>query len=62
MVCVCLQEVLVEQRTVLSDMLQQLLKQRDQREKELQQVLVRRFTLIFHVYLKVNIQILIRMA
>ncbi|XP_072228108.1 E3 ubiquitin-protein ligase LRSAM1 [Leuresthes tenuis] len=35
-----LQEVLVEQRTALSDLLQQLLKQRDQREQELQQVLV----------------------
>uniref|UniRef100_A0AAX7TED0 RING-type domain-containing protein n=1 Tax=Astatotilapia calliptera TaxID=8154 RepID=A0AAX7TED0_ASTCA len=34
-----LQEVLVEQRTALSDMLQQLLKQRDQREQELLQVL-----------------------
>ncbi|XP_044029149.1 E3 ubiquitin-protein ligase LRSAM1 [Siniperca chuatsi] len=34
-----LQEVLVEQRTALSDLLQQLLKQRDQREKELRQVL-----------------------
>ncbi|XP_076614091.1 E3 ubiquitin-protein ligase LRSAM1 [Chaetodon auriga] len=34
-----LQEVLVDQRTALSDLLQQLLKQRDQREKELQQVL-----------------------
>nr|XP_020456835.1 E3 ubiquitin-protein ligase LRSAM1 [Monopterus albus] len=34
-----LQEVLVEQRTALSDLLQQLLKQRDQRELELQQVL-----------------------
>uniref|UniRef100_I3K420 Leucine rich repeat and sterile alpha motif containing 1 n=1 Tax=Oreochromis niloticus TaxID=8128 RepID=I3K420_ORENI len=34
-----LQEVLVEQRTALSDMLQQLLKQRDQREQELRQVL-----------------------
>uniref|UniRef100_A0AAX7T0D0 RING-type domain-containing protein n=1 Tax=Astatotilapia calliptera TaxID=8154 RepID=A0AAX7T0D0_ASTCA len=33
------QEVLVEQRTALSDMLQQLLKQRDQREQELLQVL-----------------------
>uniref|UniRef100_A0A8D0DB17 Leucine rich repeat and sterile alpha motif containing 1 n=1 Tax=Sander lucioperca TaxID=283035 RepID=A0A8D0DB17_SANLU len=32
--------VLVEQRTVLSDLLQQLLKQRDQREQELRQVLV----------------------
>ncbi|XP_041816474.1 E3 ubiquitin-protein ligase LRSAM1 [Chelmon rostratus] len=35
-----LQEVLVEQRTALSDLLQQLLKQRDQREQELHQVLV----------------------
>ncbi|KAM8829200.1 E3 ubiquitin-protein ligase LRSAM1 isoform 2-T3 [Spinachia spinachia] len=35
-----LQEVLVEQRTSLSDLLRQLLKQRDQREQELQQVLV----------------------
>lgn len=35
-----LQEVLVEQRTALSDLLQQLLKQRDQREQELRQVLV----------------------
>ncbi|XP_028274113.1 E3 ubiquitin-protein ligase LRSAM1 [Parambassis ranga] len=34
-----LQEVLIEQRTALSDLLQQLLKQRDQREQELQQVL-----------------------
>ncbi|XP_045923199.1 E3 ubiquitin-protein ligase LRSAM1 isoform X1 [Micropterus dolomieu] len=34
-----LQEVLVEQRTALSDLLQQLLKQRDQREKELRQLL-----------------------
>jgi len=30
----------VEQRTALSDLLQQLLKQRDQREQELRQVLV----------------------
>ncbi|KAK2888624.1 E3 ubiquitin-protein ligase LRSAM1 isoform X1 [Channa argus] len=35
-----LQEVLGEQRTALSDLLQQLLKQRDQREQELRQVLV----------------------
>uniref|UniRef100_A0A1A7WJI2 Leucine rich repeat and sterile alpha motif containing 1 n=1 Tax=Iconisemion striatum TaxID=60296 RepID=A0A1A7WJI2_9TELE len=35
-----LQEVLVEQRTALSDMLQQLLKQKDQREQELRQILV----------------------
>ncbi|MED6248939.1 hypothetical protein ATANTOWER_007246 [Ataeniobius toweri] len=35
-----LQEVLVEQRSALSDLLQQLLKQRDQREQELRQVLV----------------------
>ncbi|XP_040013331.1 E3 ubiquitin-protein ligase LRSAM1-like [Xiphias gladius] len=34
-----LQEVLVEQRTALSDLLQQLLKQRDQREQELRQIL-----------------------
>lgn len=34
-----LQEVLVMQRTALSDLLQQLLKQRDQREQELRQVL-----------------------
>ncbi|XP_008285564.1 E3 ubiquitin-protein ligase LRSAM1 [Stegastes partitus] len=34
-----LQEVLVDQRTALSDLLQQLLKQRDQREQELRQVL-----------------------
>ncbi|KAM9322532.1 E3 ubiquitin-protein ligase LRSAM1 [Pholidichthys leucotaenia] len=34
-----LQEVLVDQRTALSDLLQQLLKQRDQREQELLQVL-----------------------
>ncbi|XP_036972970.1 E3 ubiquitin-protein ligase LRSAM1 isoform X2 [Acanthopagrus latus] len=34
-----LQEVLGEQRTALSDLLQQLLKQRDQREQELRQVL-----------------------
>ncbi|MEQ2167034.1 hypothetical protein GOODEAATRI_000087, partial [Goodea atripinnis] len=33
-------EVLVEQRSALSDLLQQLLKQRDQREQELRQVLV----------------------
>lgn len=41
-VCVCVraQEVLVEQRKALSDMLQQLMKQRDQREQELRQVLV----------------------
>lgn len=43
LVCVCVQEVLVEQRTALSDMLQQLLKQRDQREQELRQVLVRNY-------------------
>lgn len=35
-----LQEVLVDQRTALTDLLQQLLKQRDQREQELRQVLV----------------------
>uniref|UniRef100_A0A146P7I8 Leucine rich repeat and sterile alpha motif containing 1 n=1 Tax=Fundulus heteroclitus TaxID=8078 RepID=A0A146P7I8_FUNHE len=35
-----LQEVLGEQRTALGDLLQQLLKQRDQREQELLQVLV----------------------
>ncbi|KAA8584688.1 hypothetical protein FQN60_008473 [Etheostoma spectabile] len=34
-----LQEVLVEQRTALGNLLQQLLKQRDQREQELRQVL-----------------------
>uniref|UniRef100_A0A4W6DGB2 Leucine rich repeat and sterile alpha motif containing 1 n=1 Tax=Lates calcarifer TaxID=8187 RepID=A0A4W6DGB2_LATCA len=34
-----LQEILVEQRTALSDLLHQLLKQRDQREKELRQIL-----------------------
>ncbi|XP_023253676.1 E3 ubiquitin-protein ligase LRSAM1 [Seriola lalandi dorsalis] len=34
-----LQEVLVDQRTALSDLLQQLLKQRDQREQELRQIL-----------------------
>lgn len=34
-----LQEVLVDQRTALGDLLQQLLKQRDQREQELRQVL-----------------------
>ncbi|XP_037389419.1 E3 ubiquitin-protein ligase LRSAM1 isoform X3 [Pygocentrus nattereri] len=34
------QEVLAEQRTALTDMLQQLLKQRDQREMELKQVLM----------------------
>ncbi|XP_034048319.1 E3 ubiquitin-protein ligase LRSAM1 isoform X2 [Thalassophryne amazonica] len=34
-----LQEVLADQRTALSDLLQQLLKQRDQREQELLQVL-----------------------
>lgn len=36
-----LQEVLVDQRAALSDLLQQLLKQRDQREQELRQILVR---------------------
>ncbi|XP_047425703.1 E3 ubiquitin-protein ligase LRSAM1 isoform X2 [Mugil cephalus] len=35
-----LQEILVEQRTALGDLLQQLLKQKDQREKELRQVLM----------------------
>ncbi|XP_070706845.1 E3 ubiquitin-protein ligase LRSAM1 [Pempheris klunzingeri] len=35
-----LQEVLVEQRTALSDLLQQLLKQREQREQELRQILL----------------------
>ncbi|KAM6902482.1 E3 ubiquitin-protein ligase LRSAM1 [Xenentodon cancila] len=35
-----LEEVLVNQRTALSDLLQQLMKQRDQREQELRQVLV----------------------
>ncbi|XP_027021203.1 E3 ubiquitin-protein ligase LRSAM1 [Tachysurus fulvidraco] len=35
-----LQEALAEQRTALSDMLQQLLKQKDQREVELKQVLM----------------------
>lgn len=35
------QEVLVEERAALSDLLQQLMKQRSQREQELQQVLVR---------------------
>ncbi|XP_029025704.1 E3 ubiquitin-protein ligase LRSAM1 isoform X2 [Betta splendens] len=35
-----LQEFLVEQRTALGDLLQQLLKQRDQREVELRQILV----------------------
>lgn len=44
---VCLQEVLVDQRTALSDMLQQLLKQRDQREQELQQILVRKHQNLF---------------
>lgn len=44
-VCVCVQEVLVEQRTALSDLLQQLLKQRDQREQELRQILVRKWLL-----------------
>lgn len=39
--CVCVQEVLVDQRTALSDLLQQLLKQKNQREQELQQILVR---------------------
>uniref|UniRef100_A0A3P8VQI4 Leucine rich repeat and sterile alpha motif containing 1 n=1 Tax=Cynoglossus semilaevis TaxID=244447 RepID=A0A3P8VQI4_CYNSE len=34
-----LQEVLVDQRTALSDLLQQLLKQKNQREQELQQIL-----------------------
>uniref|UniRef100_A0A674NTW8 Leucine rich repeat and sterile alpha motif containing 1 n=1 Tax=Takifugu rubripes TaxID=31033 RepID=A0A674NTW8_TAKRU len=38
--CVCVQEFLVEQRSALSGMLQQLMKQRDQREQELRQVLV----------------------
>lgn len=41
----CVQEVLVEQRTALSDLLQQLLKQRDQREQELRQVLVSKLLL-----------------
>lgn len=36
----CVQEVLLEQRKALSDTLQQLMKQRDQREQELRQVLV----------------------
>lgn len=31
----------MDQRTALSDLLQQLLKQRDQREQELRQILVR---------------------
>lgn len=35
----------MEQRTALSDLLQQLLKQRDQREQELRQVLVRKLFL-----------------
>ncbi|XP_053473763.1 E3 ubiquitin-protein ligase LRSAM1 [Ictalurus furcatus] len=35
-----LQEALAEQRTALSDMLQQLLKQKDQREMELKQILM----------------------
>ncbi|KAG1959068.1 E3 ubiquitin-protein ligase LRSAM1 [Pimephales promelas] len=35
-----LQEVLADQRTALSDLLQQLLKQKDQREEELKQVLM----------------------
>uniref|UniRef100_A0A673KDL9 E3 ubiquitin-protein ligase LRSAM1-like n=1 Tax=Sinocyclocheilus rhinocerous TaxID=307959 RepID=A0A673KDL9_9TELE len=35
-----LQEVLADQRTVLTDLLQQLLKQKDQREEELRMVLV----------------------
>lgn len=46
-VFVCLQEVLVDQRTALSDMLQQLLKQRDQREQELRQILVRKQSIFF---------------
>lgn len=49
-VSVCLQEVLVDQRTALSDMLQQLLKQRDQREQELQQILVRKQPIFFLRY------------
>lgn len=44
---VCVQEVLVEQRTALTDMLQQLLKHKEQREQELQQVLVRKLK---HIY------------
>lgn len=37
----------MDQRTALSDMLQQLLKQRDQREQELQQILVRKQSIFF---------------
>ena len=37
---VCVQEVLSDQRSALSDLLQQLLKQKGQREVELQHVLV----------------------
>lgn len=37
-----MQEVLVDQRTALGDLLQQLLKQKQQREQELQKVLVSR--------------------
>lgn len=44
-VFVCVQEVLVEQRTALSCLLQQLLKQRNQREQELRQVLVSKWLL-----------------
>lgn len=58
MVCafvrMCVQEVLVEQRTALSDMLQQLLKQRDQREKELRQVLVRKYSIIHSTLLSLS--------
>lgn len=39
--CARVQEVLVQQREALGDLLQQLLKQRDQREQELRQILVR---------------------
>ena len=43
--CLSIGGVLGEQRTALSDLLQQLLKQRDQREQELRQVLVRKLFL-----------------
>lgn len=47
-VCMHLQEVLVEQRTALGDLLQQLMKQKQLREQELRQVLVRK--LKTHMY------------
>lgn len=44
----------MEQRTALGDMLQQLLKQRDQREKELRQVLVGKYSIMFLCLLWLN--------